>query len=148
MGDKTNMQQYANKAVNTSPNTPQDYIDYGLMREFLGRIKVLVSTKSYSKEDLTKILLTSSVSPLKNFEKNAKMFGYGGIDYNQEFINKIVEEAYEMKTGARGLQTVLSGIQNKLLMEMVTNNVNDENKKMKLTEEALDEYKKAKVIKY
>ena len=128
--------------------TPQDYIDYGLMREFFGRIKVLVSTKTYSKEALMNILLNSNVSPLKNLEKNAKMFGYGGIDYNQEFINRIVDEAYEMNTGARGLQTVISGIQNKLLMEMITNNVNDENKKMELTEETLDEYKKTKVIKY
>lgn len=128
--------------------TPQDYIDYGLMREFFGRIKVLVSTKSYSKEDLMRILLSSEISPLKNFEKNAKMFGYDGITYEEEFINKVIEEAYEMKTGARALQTIMSGIQNELLLEMVTNNIEDENKKIELDYKLLDSYKKAKVIKY
>ena len=53
--------------------TPEDYIKYGLMREFFGRIKVLTSTKSYKLEDLKKILLTSVISPLKNFENSVKI---------------------------------------------------------------------------
>lgn len=128
--------------------TPQDYIDYGLMREFFGRIKVIVSTNSYSKDDLTKILLNSEISPLINFEKTAKMYGYGGITYNKEFIQKVVDEAYKMNTGARALQTIMLGIQDDLLLEMITNNVYDDNKKIELSTDNLESYKKAKVIKY
>ena len=98
--------------------------------------------------NILNILLTSEVSPLKNFEKNVKMFGYGGITYEEEFIKRIVDEAYEMKTGARGLQTIISGMQNKLLLEMVTNNIADESKKIELNDEVFNSYKKAKVIKY
>jgi ATP-dependent protease Clp ATPase subunit len=73
------------------------------------------------------------------------MFGYSGLNYSKDFISKIVEEAYEMKTGARGLQTVMLGIQNKLLIDMLTNKENNE---LTLNEEVIEEYKKAKVIKF
>ena len=127
--------------------TPEDYIEYGLMREFFGRIKVLTSTKSYSKEDLKKILLTSEISPLKNFEKNARMFGYDGLAYDPDFIQRVVDEAYEMKTGARALQTVMSGVQNNLLMDMI-NNTTEYEKPLELKEENIDNYRKSKIIKY
>jgi len=128
--------------------TADDYIKYGLMREFFGRIKVIATTKTYTKEDLTNILLNSTISPLKNLEKSAQMFGYGGITYDEELIKRIVDEAYEKNTGARALQTVVAGIQDQLLLEMITNNVKNENKKMEITGEVLENYKKAKIIKY
>lgn len=119
--------------------TPQDYIDYGLLREFFGRVKVLTSTKTYTIEDLKTILLESSISPLKNFEKTVKMFGYEGISYNDEFIENLAKKAYEMETGARGLQTIMSGIQNKMLVDLVTKQLSE---KITLTEEMLQEYEK------
>ena len=47
----------------------EDYIEYGLLREFFGRIKVITNTKGYTKEDLKKILLESEISPLKNLSR-------------------------------------------------------------------------------
>ena len=66
--------------------TVQDYIDYGLLREFFGRIKVITSTKAYDKEALKNILINSSISPLKNFKKTAEMFGYTNISCTEGFI--------------------------------------------------------------
>ena len=126
--------------------TPEDYIDYGLMREFFGRIKVIANTKTYTKEDLKEILLTSKISPLKNFDKTVKMFGYDGIDYNDEFIDRVVDDAYDMNTGARGLQTVISGIQNLLLYDLVTEDYKDN--LVNLEPSMIDEYKEKKKIKY
>lgn len=126
----------------------QDYIDYGLQRELVGRIKVIQNTKAYTKEDLTNILLNSKISPLLNLEKTAKMYGYGGIKYDDDFIEKVIDKAYEMDTGARSLQTVMLGLQNILLLEMMTNNVYDEAKKVELTDEVLEKYEKNKVMEY
>lgn len=133
-----------NKKGNSYEVTVQDYIDYGLLREFFGRIKVITSTKSYSKEDLKKILLESQISPLKNFIKTAEMFGYNKVDCTEEFISKIVEEAYNMKTGARGLQTIMSEIQNELLLELITEQL-DKNEAFVLTEEILQKPKKHRI---
>ena len=126
---------------------PEDYIKSGLKREFFGRIKVLTGTKSYDHDAYKKILLESKISPLKNFEQTVKLYGYPGIEYDESFVNKLAEEAVKMKTGARGLQTVMSGIQNKLLMGLI-NHEFDLDKKIKLTTNLIDEYNKSYVRKY
>ena len=127
--------------------TSQDYIDYGLMREFFGRIKVLTSTKTYTMDDLKKILLESRISPLKNLEKTIQMFGYNNLNYNEEFINKICEEAYKLDTGARGLQSIMSGIQNKILMDLINQSYNV-NEPIVIDNNILSEYKKDNVRTY
>ena len=126
---------------NTYKVDVQDYIDYGLMREFFGRIKVLTYTKTYTKEDLKNILLNSTISPLKGLEKTCIMFDYPGIEYDDEFIDYICSKAYDMSTGARALQTLISGIQDLLLMDLI-NGTFDKNNKIKLRIEMLDEYNK------
>lgn len=127
--------------------TPQDYIDYGLMREFFGRIKVLASTKSYTKEDLKNILLNSEISPLKNLEKTVELYGYSGINYSDEFIDRVIDEAYEMNTGARGLQTVMSGIQNLMLYDLTIRKY-DLNKSIMINDELIEKYQKSKIRNY
>lgn len=121
--------------------TPDDYIKYGLMREFFGRIKVLTSTKSYNIDDCKNILLNSKISPLTNLEKTVKMYGYKGITYTDEFLNKVAEEGLAMHTGARGLQTVMSGILNNMLDALI-NEEFDKDKPIELNESLISDYKK------
>lgn len=127
--------------------TPDDYIKFGLMREFFGRIKVLTSTKSYNLEDCKKILLESTVSPLLDVEKTVKMYGYPGISYDEEFLNRVIEEGMKMKTGARGLQTVMHGIKNNMLNGLI-NNEFDLDKPIELNTGLVDDYKKSFIRKY
>ncbi len=124
----------------------EDYIEYGLMREFFGRIKVLTSTKGYSIEDLKDILLSSEISPLKNFEKTVKMFGYEGIQYTEDFIERLCEEAFNQNTGARALQTYMSGIQNMMLQDLITKQYKGDI--IKLDIDLLDKYEEKKVRSY
>ncbi len=119
--------------------TAQDYVDEGLNREFFGRIKVLACTKTYTIEDLKNILLTSDISPLKNLNKTVQMYGYSGIVYDEEFVDEVCIQAYEMQTGARALQTIISGIQNRLLMGLF-NQTYDLDKPIELTTGLLHEY--------
>ena len=127
--------------------TPDDYIEYGLMREFFGRIKVLTGTKSYTIEDYKEILLKSEISPLKNFEKTVQMFGYKGIAFSDEFIDTLAREATNMKTGARSLQTIMLGIQNRMLLGLI-NHEFDENEPITLNSSLIEDYKKSNVRKY
>ena len=127
--------------------TPQDYINYGLMREFFGRIKILATTKTYSVEDLKTILLESTISPLKGFEDTCIMYGYPGITYSDEFLDAVVNKAYEMGTGARALQNLMSGIQDVLLYYLITGKL-DKSKPVELNSELLDKYSKRNIRKY
>ncbi len=75
---KKNKQMGFNKSENIVQDTTyiitaQDYIDDGLEREFFGRIKVIVNTKTYNYDDLKNILLTSTISRLKYIEKCVKI---------------------------------------------------------------------------
>ena len=127
--------------------TPQDYIDFGLMREFFGRIKVLSNTNTYTEEDLKKILLESSISPLKNFEKTVQMYGYKGISYDDEFIDAVCKEAHDMETGARALQTIMSGIQNKMLLGLTVGEYNRE-EPITLSVQNIEDYKQGNIRSY
>lgn len=124
-----------------------DYIKFGLKKEFFGRIKVITITKTYSIDDLKRILLESEISPLRGFEKSCMMYGYSGIEYTEEFIDCIVSEAYKMGTGARALQSLIQGIQDTMLIDLITNKY-DLCKPVNLTEESLNNYQKRKVRKY
>ncbi len=144
IGFGTNVNELGN---NTYVIKAQDYVDEGLAREFFGRIKVLTCTKSYNFDDLRTILLTSTISPLKNLERTVKMFGYPGIIYDEEFISDVCNQALDMQTGARGLQTIMSGIQNRLLIGLI-NQTYDFDKPIELSINLLDEYNKSLVRKY
>lgn len=125
----------------------QDYVDEGIHREFFGRIKVLTCTKSYTFDDLKNIILNSTISPLKNVERTVKMYGYSGIVYDEDFIDEVCSQALEMQTGARALQTIMSGIQNRLLLGLF-NQSYDLDKPIELTIDLLHEYNKSLVRKY
>ena len=124
-----------------------DYIEYGLMKEFFGRIKVIVSTKTYSVEDLKKILLESEISPIKGFEKNCIMFGYNGIDYDDEIIDILANEAYTIGTGARALQSLVTGMQDVIIYDLITHKFDDDNLVL-FDKSLLDDYKKRTIRTY
>ena len=124
----------------------EDYINFGLMREFFGRIKVISHMKTYTKEDLREILEKSSISPLKGFEKTCILFGAEGIEYNDEFISSVVDKAYDMGTNARALQSIMSSIQNLLLFDLEVGEYIGQ--KVVLEKSLLEEIDKEKVIEY
>ena len=124
-----------------------DYIDYGLMKEFFGRIKVIVSTKTYTIDDLKKILIESEISPIKGFEKNSIMLGYSGIEYNDEIIDRLATEAYDMGTGARALQSLVTGMQDVILYDLITKEY-DLDSPVPLSMKLLDNYKQRTIRRY
>lgn len=124
--------------------TPQDYIDYGLMREFFGRIKVITNTKTYTKEDLKTILTTSKISPLINFKKTAQMQGYENVEYTDKFIDLLADKAYKMGTGARALQTIMAEIQNEMLYDLIMHEY-DIDETLYITEDLLEKREKKKM---
>jgi ATP-dependent Clp protease ATP-binding subunit ClpX len=83
-----------------------DLVKYGFEPEFIGRLPVRVACESLHSEDLKKVLTNSKGSILRQYEED--FAGYG-ITFNMEepALDAICAKAYEEKTGARGLMTVL-----------------------------------------
>jgi len=86
-----------------------DFIKYGFEPEFIGRLPVRVACDTLKTDDLAEILTSSEGSILEQYHMDFK--GYD-INFNitPEAIHEIAERAYQEKTGARGLLTVLERI--------------------------------------
>jgi ATP-dependent Clp protease ATP-binding subunit ClpX len=83
-----------------------DFIQYGFEPEFIGRLPVRVACQTLKPADLETILNTSEGSVLRQYHSDFE--GYGiAMKVTPEAVQEIARQAYEEKTGARGLMTVL-----------------------------------------
>ena len=99
----------------------EDYIAAGIMREMVGRFKVMASTKKYTKEALKQILTDSTASPIRDLKTTGKDTYNTNVVFDDLILDQIAEYAYNLNTGARALQTVISDIENTILKELEAN---------------------------
>lgn len=85
--------------------TTEDFMKYGIMRELIGRFSKTIAMNPLSKDDMIKILKESDFSPLYTYKKLFDMLGVK-FEFNDEFIEYIVEIAIAKQSGARSLKTV------------------------------------------
>jgi ATP-dependent Clp protease ATP-binding subunit ClpX len=84
----------------------EDFIQYGFESEFIGRLPVVAVLEQLSREDLYSILKNPK-NPVINAKK-ADFRAYGiDIRFEDEAVHLLAERAYEERTGARGLVSVL-----------------------------------------
>ena len=93
---------------------PQDLNKYGLIPEFVGRLPITVGLHDLSEDALINIMTTPKNSITKQYKK---MFDMDGINliFKDEAIKAVAKKAMKLKTGARGLRTILEGRMLKLM---------------------------------
>jgi len=91
---------------------PEDLVKYGLIPEFVGRLPVTSSLEELNQESLIKILVEPKNSLTKQFKKLFEMEGVD-LDIHDDALVEIAKKALHLKTGARGLRSILE----KILME-------------------------------
>ncbi len=86
--------------------THDDLLEYGLIPEFIGRLSLVVSLSSLDQEDLVRILTEPKNALVRQFER---YFSMDGVDltFTDDALEAIAAEAIRLKTGARGLRTVV-----------------------------------------
>ena len=84
----------------------QDLIKFGLIPEFIGRVPISVSLEGLDKEALMRILCEPKNALVKQYRK---LFAYDGVElsFEEDAIEAVAAKAYEQKTGARGLRSIL-----------------------------------------
>lgn len=85
---------------------PDDLIKFGLIPEFVGRMPIVVGLEDLNEEALIKILVEPRNSIIKQYKKMFKIDGVE-LDFTPEAIRAVAKKAMELKTGARGLRTIL-----------------------------------------
>ena len=86
-----------------------EFIQYGLMTELIGRVPIKIPIKQLEIKDLADILWRSSISSLRIYETALLKEDNVKVVYANKplFINTIAEKAHELGIGARGLKTVV-----------------------------------------
>ena len=111
-------QQNENEESHQYNITPEDLINIGLEKELVGRFNVYFHTNDYSRESLEKILRESTISPLNGFKKWIESNGKK-LEFDDDVYGIIADQAYELNSGARSLQTVMNNIRTPLIKEVL-----------------------------
>lgn len=85
---------------------PQDLIKYGMIPEFVGRIPVVKTLESLTQKALEQILQKPKNAITKQYKQLFKMDGVE-LEFEDSAISAVAKKAIELKTGARGLRTIL-----------------------------------------
>lgn len=115
--------------------TPMDFVQKAQMTdEFMGRVAI-VHLNDLSVDDLVRVIRESDESALRIQQKLFDELGVK-LTAGDDFVKKIAENAYERKTGARGLNTVVEEATWEAYYDAYVNG--DDYEEVILTEETVD----------
>ena len=88
---------------------PQDLVKFGLIPEFVGRVPINVSLEGLDKDALVRILKEPKSALVKQYQK---LFAFDDVKltFEDDAIEAIAEQAFERKTGARGLRSIMEKV--------------------------------------
>ena len=109
--EKHNVGEVLKKAM------PQDFIKFGMIPEFMGRVPVVVSLDELDKDALVRILTEPKNALIKQYQ------GLIGLDdveltFTPEAVEAIAEKTIKRRTGARGLRAIMEGVMQELMFRI------------------------------
>jgi len=96
---------------------PQDLLRYGLIPEFVGRVPIIVTLDALDIDALVKILTEPKNALVKQYKK---LFELDGVDleFMEDAMQAIADEALRRNTGARGLRAIIEDIMLDVMYEV------------------------------
>jgi len=88
---------------------PQDFIKYGLIPEFVGRLPITVGLSPLDEDALVKILTEPKNSLIKQYQKLFKLDNID-LEFEEDAIRAVAQKSIKLKTGARGLRSVIENL--------------------------------------
>ncbi len=95
-----------NKDILLSKVEPHDLIKFGLIPEFIGRVPISVTLNELDENALKRILTEPKNALIKQYKKLLEMDGIK-LEFTDDAILSFAKRAIELKTGARGLRTII-----------------------------------------
>lgn len=96
---------------------PQDFVKYGLIPEFIGRVPVAVTLDLLDEEALVRILSEPKSAICKQYKKLFELDGVE-LEFEEGALRAIAKEATARKTGARGLRAIMENVVMDLMYEI------------------------------
>lgn len=96
---------------------PDDLIKFGLIPEFVGRMPMVVGLDDLNEKALSRILVEPKNAIVKQYKQMFKIDGME-LEFTPEALEAVAKRAIELKTGARGLRTILESKMMKLMYDL------------------------------
>lgn len=96
---------------------PQDLVKFGLIPEFVGRVPINVSLEGLDEAALLRILKEPKSALVKQYQK---LFDFDDVDleFEEEALETIAKLAFDRKTGARGLRSIMEKAMMNVMFEI------------------------------
>ncbi len=98
---------------------PDDLIKFGLIPEFVGRIPIVVGLDALDEKALVKILTEPKNAVIRQYKKLFEIDGVQ-VEFEDDALVEVAKMAIKLKTGARGLRSVLESIMLQLMYDVPT----------------------------
>lgn len=133
-GAEVSVQEERNVGEVLKDVMPEDFIRFGLIPEFIGRVPVVVSLEALDEKALIRILREPKNALTKQYHKLFEMDGVE-LDFHEEALELVARKSLERKTGARGLRAIM---ENSLMDLMYTIPSDSTIRKCTITKEVVE----------
>ena len=96
---------------------PQDLTAFGLIPEFVGRVPIVVSLHPLNEDALVNILTQPKNAIIKQYQKLIAMDGVK-LTVEDGAVREIANTAIRLKTGARGLRTIIESFMTSVMYKL------------------------------
>ncbi len=121
---------------------PEDLLKYGLIPEFVGRLPIIVTLDALDENALIRILTEPRNALIKQYEKLFELDGVS-LEFSQDALRGIAEEALKRNTGARGLRSILEEVMLEVMYEIPSR---DDIAKCIITRETIQKREQPRII--
>lgn len=104
---------------------PQDLTKFGLIPEFVGRIPIAVALHPLDEQALVNILTEPKNAIIKQYKKLIALDGVK-LTVDDEAVREIAKTAIKLKTGARGLRTIIENVMTSVMYKIPSESNVDE----------------------
>ena len=88
---------------------PEDLLKYGMIPEFIGRLPVITSVHNLDREALIRILTEPKNALVRQYKRLFELDGVE-LEFNDDALDAIADQAIKRGTGARGLRAILEEV--------------------------------------
>lgn len=96
---------------------PEDLLRYGMIPEFVGRVPVVVTLETLDRDALVEILTRPRNALIKQYKKLFELDEVA-LEFVDDAVEAIADEALRRNTGARGLRAIIESVMLEVMYEV------------------------------
>jgi len=96
---------------------PEDLLKYGLIPEFVGRLSIIATLRELDVNALVEVLTQPKNALIKQYKK---LFEFENVKlkFTDPAVHAIAQKAFDLKTGARGLRSILEDVMLDIMFDL------------------------------